>query len=158
MATMPEHQTKPVIFLGFANDRELGGSFLRNLTRELNQVRQALERVKDICEVVFEPNISIERLVQTFRDHKDRIAVFHFAGHANSYQLLLEGANQQKAALNVGGFAQFLAQQCGLGLVVLNGCSTCQQVEALLAAKVPTVTATLANLNRYLSHSYSSLT
>ena len=58
-----------------------------------------------------------------------RIAVLHYGGHANRYQLLLESAAGHAVAPDAGGLAAFLAQQRGLQLVVLNGCSTQPQTE-----------------------------
>ena len=70
------------------------------------------------------------------------MAIFHFGGHANGYQLLLESAAGKPAAADAGGLAAFLAQQRGLQLVFLNGCSTERQVQGLLDAGVSAVIAT----------------
>jgi WD40 repeat protein len=159
---MNQADNKPVIFLAFANDRENSNHYLRSLNQELEALRIALEPTESEYTVKFEPNIGIERLFKIFRDYRDRIAVFHFAGHANSYQLLLESINNQPAVLDAGGFAAFLAQQLGLGLVVLNGCSTRAHVDLLLAANVPFVIATSTAVDDraaavFAAHLYANL-
>ena len=39
--------TLPIIYLAFANDRQADGTFLRNLGREAEQLRAALEDAED---------------------------------------------------------------------------------------------------------------
>ena len=84
----------PVIFLAFANDRVDDVAYLRNLPKEQDGIRSALQiAVKaGLCEVVERSNASIGQLLDVFQDeyYRDRIAVFHYGGHANGYQLLLE--------------------------------------------------------------------
>ena len=77
-------------------------------------------------------------IFKVFQDpkYRNRIAIFHYGGHANGYQLLLESASGQSAAADAGGLAAFLAQQQGLQLVFLNGCSTQQQTQGLLDANI----------------------
>jgi WD40 repeat protein len=144
---MPEVTNKPVIFLAFANDREPGGKYLPKLANELELLRQALENTKDQYEVVFEPSITLERLFKIFREYRNRIAVFHFAGHANSYQLLLETIQGAPESINASGFAQFLSLQNGLELVVLNACSTAGHAKLLLEAGVAAVVATSTSID-----------
>jgi hypothetical protein len=83
---------KPVIFLAFANDREDNARYLRNLPLELEGIRKSLEKAEDanLCEVIFEPNCSIEKIMDTFQKYQDRMVIFHYGGHADGYQLLLE--------------------------------------------------------------------
>ena len=77
-----------------------------------------------------------------FRRHRDRIAIFHFAGHAGSDRLLLEAAGGAGRPADAAGLAAFLAQQHGLALVFLNGCATRGQAQGLLDAGVAAVIAT----------------
>ena len=85
---------KPVIFLAFANDRVEETAYLRNLPKELDGTRNALQKAvkAGLCEVVERPNATIKQIIDIFQDerYKDRIAIFHYGGHANGYQLLLE--------------------------------------------------------------------
>ena len=135
---------QPVIVLAFANDREHDAHYLRNLPEETRQLRTLLEQAErdGRCKPVVRTNTTIPELFDVFQDQRGRIAIFHFGGHANSYQLLLETANGAPAVVDAGGLAAFLAQQRGLRLVFLNGCATQAQVQALHAAGIPIVIAT----------------
>ena len=137
---------KPVIFLAFANDRDDTVSYLRDLPNETRKLREILETAEGnkLCEVVVRSNCTADDIFKVFQDSKfrDRIAVFHYGGHANGFQLLLESAEGKSAPANAIGLAEFLAQQHGLQLAFLNGCSTQQQSEGLLAAGVSTVIVT----------------
>ena len=93
---------KPIIFLATANDRESPGGYLRNLSTEVRQVRAALEPSVRAghCELIERPNATLAEIFDVFQDarYRQRIAIFHFAGHANSYQLLFEiGGGQARA-------------------------------------------------------------
>ena len=94
-----------------------------------------------IADVVVEEKASIERIYNVFQKHRDRIAIFHFGGHADGDRLLLQSAFEPRAAY-AEGLATLLGQQRGLKLVFLNGCSTRPQVKRLLDAGVPAVIAT----------------
>ena len=135
---------QPVIVLAFANDREYDAHYLRNLPAETRQLRTLLEQAErdGRCKPVVRANTTIPELFDVFQDQRGRIAIFHFGGHANSYQLLLETATGAPAVVDAGGLAAFLAQQRGLRLVFLNGCATQAQVQGLHAAGIPVVIAT----------------
>ena len=81
------------------------------------------------------------RIYAVFQRHRDRIALFHFGGHADGDRLLLQSALEPRPAY-AEGLATLLGQQRGLKLVFLNGCSTRPQVKRLLDAGVPAVIAT----------------
>jgi len=140
------NNTKPVIFLAFANDREGKTGYLRNLPEEARQVHAVLDAAAKagLCEVVMQQNVTIDTVLDTFQDarYRDRIAIFHYGGHAESYELLLETAEGKSAAADAGGMAAFLGRQRGLQLVFLNGCSTQPQVQGLLDAGIGAVIAT----------------
>jgi WD40 repeat protein len=145
---MPEsnaHQTnKPVIFLAFAQDREEGGAYLRNLPVELDGIRKALQKARqaDLCEVVERSNTTVENILDIFQEYKDRIAVFHYGGHAGSYELLLESLSGEHAIAHSEGLVSFLAKQKSLQLIFLNGCCSQQQALDLIAAGLPAVVGT----------------
>ena len=136
----------PAIFLATANDRDDRARYLRNLPEEARQVRRGLAAAegRGHCELVLRPNATAGEILDVFQDarYRNRVAIFHFGGHADGYRLLLETADGKPAAANAGGLARFLAQQRGLQLVFLNGCSTQGQVDDLLAAGVGAVIAT----------------
>ena len=144
---------KPIIFLAFANDRVDTARYLRDLPAELAGIRDALQKAKrtGLCEVVELANVTVKQLLDTFQEYGDRIAVFHYGGHADGYQLLLEpqaavagthhGLPANRTA-HGGGLVSFLAKQKGLQLIFFNGCSTGRQARELVAAGVPTVIGT----------------
>jgi len=142
---------KPVIFLAFANDRVDNAAYLRNLPKELREIRGALEEAKNegLCEVVERSNASVEDILDVFQDdaYKKRIALFHYGGHANGYQLLLESLAGGHAAAHREGLAAFLARQEGLKLVFLNGCSTEQHALELKGAGIPAVVGTSQSID-----------
>nr|MCU0394173.1 hypothetical protein [Thermoflexibacter sp.] len=128
---MPEKQ-KPVIFLAFANDKEDNARYLRNLPKA------------GLCEVVERASATIEQILDIFQDsrYKDRIAIFHYGGHADGYQLLLEQLDGSHSVAHGAGLVSFFARQKGLKLVFFNGCSTQQQTLELVEAGVPAVIGT----------------
>lgn len=156
---MVEKFAKPVILLAFANDRDNTIGYLRNLPDEARQLRDILEAAEQsgLCEVEVRTDCTAGDIFKVFQDprFRTRIAIFHFAGHANGYQMLLQSAQGQSAAADAGGFAAFLGQQQGLKLVFLNGCSTQLQSEALLNANIPTVIATSCAIDDQVATEFS---
>jgi WD40 repeat protein len=142
---------RPVIFLAFANDREDSARYLRNLPEETRRVRERLvePQTAGFCQVEVRTNITVGELLDVFQDsrYRDRIAVFHFGGHAGGYQLLMESAEGRPEFAHAEGLADFLGHQRGLQLVFLNGCSTQPQVEDLLQSGVPAVIATSESID-----------
>ncbi len=144
----------PAILLVYANDRVDPSRHLRSLADEIGLIRDALRAAEQagLCQVLIEANASAGRVLQVFQDdrYRGRIAVFHYAGHADGYRLLLESATGQpptnqganRGAAHAAGLAAFLGEQRGLELVFLNGCSTAPQVQGLLDAGCPAVIAT----------------
>ncbi len=136
----------PIIFLAFANDRQPNGAYLRNLAEEARRLQDTLRTAEQagLCQVVTQQNVTIDQVFNTFQDarYRNRLGVFHYGGHANGYQLLLETATGATAPAHAAGLAAFLAQQRGLALVFLNGCSTQPQVQGLLDAGISIVIAT----------------
>jgi hypothetical protein len=134
------------VFFAFANDRAAGGRYLRNLPDEQRRVREAMEPAvaAGLCAVVERANATVDEVLDVFQDpqFRDRVAVFHFGGHAGDAELLLESAGGEATVAHAGGLAHFLGEQRGLELVFLNGCSSRGQVQGLLDAGVPAVIAT----------------
>ncbi|MER9947174.1 CHAT domain-containing protein [Mesorhizobium sp. M0047] len=130
----------------FANDDEIQGSYLRKLEAEADALAEAMRRAEalDLCRFFEERQATASRIFDSFADpaNRDHVAVFHYAGHANSFQLLLRSAEGGLRAADRRGFAEYLGQQKSLRLVFLNGCSTRMHVEDLLVAGVDAVIAT----------------
>ncbi|MEL6193069.1 MAG: AAA family ATPase [Bacteroidota bacterium] len=143
--------SKPVIFLGFANDKVDDAQYLRNLPLEMDGVRKSLYLAEQmgLCEVVERANLTIDQILNVFQDprYRGRIAIFHYGGHANGYQLLLESLDKSNQAGNAHGLVPFLAAQDGLQLVFLNGCASRPQALELVEAGIPAVIGTAEPIN-----------
>lgn len=143
---MATDRSPPIVLLVYANDRVDRAKHLRNLSEEIGRIRDALQTAeyRGLCQVLIEANVLADRIFSVFQDfrYRNRIAIFHYAGHANGYQLLLESASGGRGAAYAEGLADFLGQQRALELVFLNGCSTEQQVQGLLDANCSVVIAT----------------
>lgn len=127
----------PVLFFAFANEE---ARFLEYLKGESTAVHQALLPVdaKGFVRVVREESTEIDELFRFFEAYKERMAVFHFAGHADGQRLNLEGQ-----AAGARQLARLIAEQKdSLRLVFLNGCATAGQVEQLHRLGIPVVIAT----------------
>lgn len=153
--------TPPILFLAFANDRSRDGAgYLRKLPEEAANLESALKSAeqRELCKVVLRQNVTIRQVLDTFHDqrYRNRVAIFHFGGHANGYQLLMQTDEGEIAAAHAASFAEFLGQQVGLQLVFLNGCSTEQQVEALLAAGIAMVIATAQAIDDRVATSFAT--
>jgi WD40 repeat protein len=151
----------PVILLAFANDKQNSGAgYLRGLTAERNGIRDALMKAEEngLCQVVVEPDITVDRLFDIFQNssYRDRIAIFHYGGHAESYSLLLESASGGKATAHSEGLVAFLAKQKSLKLIFLNGCSSQKQSEDLVSAGLPAVIGTSQSINDAVATSLSN--
>jgi len=135
----------PVIFLACANSYQ-DGKRLSYLVRERRRIAGILsvEEEKELVEVVQEGNTSKEFFFDELRQrrYKNRIAIIHFAGHADEGRLRFESEEGHEEEMNVDTLAGFLGTFSGLHLVFLNGCGTQVIVEKLLASGIPVVIAT----------------
>ena len=149
----------PVIFLAFANDHQDGTRYLRHLSEEARRLQSRLKQAEahGLCELVVKADVTIKEVLDIFQDqrYRQRIAMFHYGGHANGYQLLLESDDGQVATADAASFAAFLGQQRNLELVFLNGCSTQPQVEGLLEAGVSVVLATSQAIDDHIATDFS---
>ncbi|MCB0312239.1 MAG: CHAT domain-containing protein, partial [Calditrichaeota bacterium] len=143
-STTNQPANKPVIFLAFANDRVDNTAYLRNLPIEMDGIRKALQKARQagLCEVVERANTTVENILDVFQEYRDRIAIFHYGGHADSYELLLESLSGEHAVAHSEGLVSFLARQKGLQMVFINGCCSQQQALDLVEAGVPAVVGT----------------
>ena len=134
----------PVFVFAYANDRAGGGRFLRNLAEERRRVKQALQSAGDQrrCKIVECAGATLDEVLDECQRHARSLALFHFAGHADSSSLLFETEEGHAHIVSADSFTEFLGGIHGLHLVFLNGCSTKAQVDALLASGVRAVIAT----------------
>lgn len=126
----------PVIFLAFANDQD---AHLPLLEAERKAIKGHLIPLanEQYFQLYDESTTSREDLIRYLSEFNDRVAIFHYGGHAESDQIMLTDGSA-----NAGGVAQALALQDNLKLVFLNGCSTYEQVKELLAQGIDAVIAT----------------
>jgi len=147
---------KPVIFLAFANDRIDQTRYLRQLNNEQQMLRKVLLQAQEagICEIVERSNASIDDIFDVFQKKywQDRIAIFHYGGHANSFELLLE---QQQVA-HSEALTDFLGKQKALQFVFLNGCSTQQHALQLTQKGVSAVIASSQSIDDELASKLAS--
>ena len=126
----------PVIFLAFANAQDRHLALLDEERRIITGHLTPLAS-EQYFQIHTEPSATTKDLTRYIAEFKDRIAVFHYGGHAGSEQIFLTDV-----AANAAGLAQLLAGQPNLKLVFLNGCSTKAQVDLLLELGIPAVIAT----------------
>ncbi|TAE43860.1 MAG: CHAT domain-containing protein, partial [Bacteroidetes bacterium] len=109
------------------------------LKQESSSIYQVLDYwdSREFVKVVREESIQVKEVFQMLSRYENRLAIFHYAGHASGEGLYLEDDE-----VYAGGMAQLLGQQENLVLVFLNGCSTRGQVQMLLDAGVKAVIAT----------------
>lgn len=153
-------QKPPVIFLAFANDREEKARYLRGLPEELRGIRAALNTARraGAVEVVERSNATLGDIIDVFQDpeYAGRIVGFHYGGHADSYQLLLDsGTGGGVQIAHAEGFNTFLAQQKTLQLVFLNGCSTGDQAMGLRMAGIGAVIATSQEISDAIAQRFA---
>ncbi len=135
--------SQPIIFLAYANDRVDPDRYLRNLVDETRRIREALEQRGDqTYRIELRPNATLEDIISVFDRNEGQVEVFHYAGHADSLQLMLEDSEGEIASAGLEGFTRLLAGQSGLELVFLNGCTTQEHAQAMRYAGIPHVIAT----------------
>lgn len=132
---------RPLVFLAFANDMDSHLATLKDESRAVSDMLQLLER-KDTIDVHCADSTKFDELYNELLEFNGRIAVFHYAGHADGTILQLEGRNGGASSI-----AKLLGQQTCLKLVFLNGCATKGQVQLLFDAGVPAVVATAVKIN-----------
>ncbi|HMQ46123.1 MAG TPA: AAA family ATPase [Saprospiraceae bacterium] len=152
--------TKPVILLAFANEQESRQSYLRNLPLEINQLDRILGKAADegLCDYKILTNATLPGLFEVFRDKKyrDRIAIFHFSGHADSWSLMLESDQKKSKAVRSDWIGELFADQRSLQLVFLNGCFSIQQAEQLRDKGIPACIGTVAEVADRIAYELST--
>jgi hypothetical protein len=140
-----DESTTPVVLLAFANDND---AYLQMIVKERKAIANALQDYDDrrYIKVVKEENTAVDDIFNVCTRYANRVAIFHYGGHASGTQLQLEAGGRAQLA-NAVGLAQLLGQQQSLQLVFLNGCATEPQVQTLFACGVKAVIATAVPVN-----------
>ena len=159
-SSMNSENRKPVIFQAFANEREDKVRYLRNLPEEARNIRHVLDFAgrNGLCEIVERSNATLQDILNVFQDplYFNKIAIFHYGGLSNGYQLLLESQEEHTNAVHARDLTAFLGQQIGLQLVFLNGCATQNQVQWLIDAKISMVIATSCSIDDQMAMEFAS--
>ena len=104
---------KPLIVLAFANELPDASTYLRQLPKEANGLREIMLKAEalELCEFELLYNATVEMIVEVFQrpQNRNRIAVFHYGGHAGSYELLLRDADGKTSPALKSGLVKFLA-------------------------------------------------
>ena len=109
---------KPVALLVQAQK----GAELLHLRDEVKAIRQDLREAGFQVITLTSPTLeSIKSLLSSPR-FRDRVCIFHYAGHANGKGVILQGNDGEMAYMQ--GFAKLLKHQQALRLVFMNGCLT----------------------------------
>lgn len=127
---------RPLILLTFAN--QLDG-YLPNLKKESAAVNATLSTLHDkqLIEVYREESATAPTIYDALTRFRDRVVIFHYAGHADGQRLYFEDKTGDSA-----GVSALLGQLPNLKLVFLNGCATLPQVEQLFEQGVAAIIAT----------------
>lgn len=83
---------RPILFLAFANDRADAPEHLRNLAEESRRLRRTLKATPyaDTYTVEHEDHAKLDDILDCFQQYRSRVAIFHFGGYADRYQILIE--------------------------------------------------------------------
>ncbi len=103
-----------------------------------------LARAKGWCEVKECVNTTPDDIYNVFQDpeYRDRIALFHYGGHAHRDWLQLESPSGGSSLAHREGLSQLLARLHSLKMVFLNGCSTGEFARDLAQKGIPMVAGT----------------
>jgi len=131
------------VYIAFANSND---NPLPSLRDEYDNVKSSLNEryLKGDFILNHDPFTTTDKIITTLRNDnfRNNLVLFLYSGHANRDHLLLEDG-----LANADGIAGLLGRCPNLSLVVLNGCSTAGQVDALLNKNIPVVIATSAPID-----------
>jgi len=125
---------KPIVYIAFANDRVHADKEL-GLAKERDNIRAAIkgtpettggrDRLADLLnswDLIATDNLTPRSLTEPF--HTNRVAIFHYGGHASPEALLLETEDGRNIGTSATSIVPFLEDQKSLKLIFLNACST----------------------------------
>lgn len=140
---------KPVIYLIFPDHERAA---LPRLEGERLRILEAFQEPirKEKVDVVYSGSANPDQIFNDLETYKDRIAIIHYAGHANSEGLLFDGKLSRAE-----GLAKAFGMQKKLKLIFLNGCSTYEQESLLRDAKVPITIATSRQVDDHLAAEFA---
>ena len=105
---------KQVAIFAFSNDKENDGSFLGKLEQEKQLLINLFNenKVLSFISPIFIENCTHKSLYDAFQSATvaDNVVFFHYSGHANSFQLLLESENGNQS-IHADGLMSFISRQ-----------------------------------------------
>lgn len=148
--------SRPVVIAAFTDhDQEL-----RTLRYEAENIEDALREAakKNLCQYRIIRNATLEKIKKVFQDPeiRDKIAIFHYAGHASVNALLLESEHGTKKAAYAYGLVPLLTSIKSIQFIFLNGCLSMQMAESLNRSGVPAVAGTVTKIRDDLATQLSS--
>ena len=149
---MRDSRIRPVLLFAFATEDST-----IQVEEEARAIQSALSDVSttaQLCDVEIPPFLKLHDLVDVFQKNRNRVSIFHYAGHADGAALMLRTA--QGPSANAAGMAMTVQGQSGLKLVFLNGCSTENQVSHWIAAGVQCVIATTQRVNGEVARNFAA--
>ncbi|MBK9492737.1 MAG: hypothetical protein IPO07_31155 [Haliscomenobacter sp.] len=125
-----------VLYFAFANHPDRPLDELKREDAEINRLLEPLA-ARGLFKIVRDSFASLDSVADKLDLYKRDLVHFHYSGHAgpDSLELLGETARSK-------GIAALLGECKRLQIVVLNGCATFPQVDALLGLSIPLVIAT----------------
>lgn len=134
-----KYKQRKVIFVALANKYQSNREFLPALMKERKLIEDSLLKLDKQVELLVVPDASIDDIFNKFKDprYKDRICVFHFAGHGGGSILEFESVDGKGETAHMKHLIDFLKDQTKLKLVFLNACETLGQIQYLQAAGIP---------------------
>lgn len=129
---------KEVVFIALSNAFKTPGSYLRKLKEERIAIEGAMRKVFRHVEVKTVPDAGISDIFRQFKDdfYRDRIRIFHFAGHGDQDMLEMEALDGKSESANGRALADYLGRQAELKLVFLNACESMNHAEHLKSAGI----------------------
>lgn len=128
-----DQSDKPValILRGQAADFNSFGRTLPSLSSEIDSIQKTLEQHG--YDVIIFKRGSLEELEGFLdqRDIRERLVIFHYAGHANNNGLLLQDRNGIEYTITPDELAVILAPCISLRILFLNGCHGASQLERI---------------------------
>ena len=120
--------------------------YLEALKAEKEAIVEAVAAANHpICELVIldeesERKADLQSIYDLFNEEGHRIIGFHFAGHADGYQLILQEEKKEGTKIaDAGGLIAFFKQKRKLKFIFLNGCETFQQAKEIHEQGIPSV-------------------
>jgi hypothetical protein len=149
---MQDSRIRPTLLFAFAAEDST-----IQVEEEARAIQLALADVSStaqLCDIRIPPFLKLHDLVDVFQKNRNRVSIFHYAGHADGAALMLRTA--QGTSADAAGMAMTVQGQSGLKLVFLNGCSTENQVSHWIAAGVQCVIATTQRVNGLVARNFAA--